>query len=61
MLNFIKSHMKFIIGALVGAFLSVAAMTQTNVDDTIGKYLSDQTGIVVTVSPTTVVTPSTVE
>lgn len=61
MLDFIKTHIKFFIGAFVGAFLVVAGMTTTTVDDTIGQYLSKQTGITVTVSPTEVVTPTTVQ
>lgn len=54
MFNFIKTHIKFFIGAFVGAFLTVASMTATPMDDMVGKYLSTQTGITVQVSPTAV-------
>ena len=50
----IKKYTKYIVGAFVGAFLTIAAMTATPVDDMVGKYVSSYTGVTVAVSPTEV-------
>ena len=55
-MNFIKSHWKFLVGALAGAVMAFGAMSNSQTANMIGGYLADQAGVVIVAQPAAVST-----